>query len=125
MSRRLTSLAEARAVADGVVILQGDRGGQIYVIAPAARVVCDEAALARLLRDLDEIAWPGSDPAAATLGYERLGEGETVPGGMGGGKVTGDVWVHPELRPYEEAIRAVLAGTRGVLGGQDARTPGA
>lgn len=54
----LPSLADARDVPDGVVILEGDYGGQIYVVAPAARVACSEGALQLLLRDLDDIAWP-------------------------------------------------------------------
>ena len=116
-SQRLASLAAARAVPDGSVVLQGDWGGQIYLTAPASKVACDEATLARLLRELDAVAWPGSDPGAAEIGYERLREGESVPGGMGGGKVTGDVWVHEELRPHEGAIREVLAGKRRGLGG--------
>lgn len=108
--RPLRSLAEARAVADGVVILEGDWGGQIYVVAPAARVASDEAALERLLRDLDAIAWPENDPGGASIRYERLRPGDTVPGGMGGGHVREDVWIHPELMPHAERIRAALAG---------------
>ncbi len=76
-------------------------------------MTCDEAALARLLRELDGAAWPGSDGSGAEIGYERLREGERVPGGMGGGEVTGDVWIHEELRAREAVIREVLAGRRG------------
>ena len=109
-NRPLGSLAEARAAPDGVVILEGDWGGQIYVVAPAARVACEEAALDRLLRDLDAIAWPENDPGGASIRYERLRAGEAVPGGMGGGEVREDVWIHPELTPHAARIRAALAG---------------
>jgi hypothetical protein len=113
----LGSLAGARAAPDGVVILEGDWGGQIYVVAPASRVSCDEAALARLLRAIDAIAWPGSEAQSATIRYERLRPGETVPGGMGGGRVLEGAWIHDELAPQAQAIREVLAGRRAHLAG--------
>jgi hypothetical protein len=112
----LGSLVEARQVPDGVVILEGDYGGQIYVVAPASRVECSEGELLHLLRDLDEIAWPGSEEDASVLRYERLPVGSKVPGGMGGARVDGDVWIHKELLPHAEAIRDVLAGRREVIG---------
>lgn len=114
----LGSLAEARETPDGVVILQGDYGGQIYVVAPAARVACNEGALLRLLRDLDDIAWPGIEDAGSEVLFERLASGATVPGGMGGGRVDDDVWIHPELARHAAAIRDVLAGRREVMGDQ-------
>lgn len=112
----LASLAEARETPDGVVILEGDYGGQIYVVAPAARVECSEGALLHLLRDLDEIAWPGSERDASQVRFERLSGGSNVPGGMGGGRVDDDVWIHAELARHAGAIRDVLAGRREVIG---------
>jgi hypothetical protein len=116
-AHQLGSLADARAAADGVVILEGDWGGQIYVVAPASRVACDEAALARLLRAIDAIAWPENDEGSASIRYERLRAGDTVPGGMGGGRVSSDAWIHDELAPHAPAIREVLAGRRADLAG--------
>ena len=109
-TKALGSLAEARLAPGGVVILEGDWGGQVYLVAPAACVACDEAALERLLRELDAVAWPGNDPGSASIRYERRSPGDTVPGGMGGGEVREDVWIHPELLPYADRIRAALAG---------------
>jgi hypothetical protein len=111
----LGSLAEARETNDGVVILEGDYGGQIYVVAPARRVECSEGALLKLLRDLDEIAWPGSERDASQIRFERLAGGSKVPGGMGGGRVDDEVWIHAELARHAEAIRDVLAGRREVI----------
>jgi hypothetical protein len=113
--RPLGSLAAARDTPDGVVILEGDYGGQIYLVAPAALVECSEGALELLLRDLDELAWPGSEADASSVRYEELPLGAGVPGGMGGGKVTGAVWIHPDLSEHAEAIRAVLTGEREAL----------
>jgi hypothetical protein len=113
--RDIGSLADARAVPGAAAIFEGDWGGQIYLVAPAARIACDEDALARLLAALDEIAWPGNDPSGRSLRYERLAPGERIPGGMGGAVATEEVWIHPELAPHTEAIRAVLAGRRASL----------
>lgn len=107
------SLPDAQHDPQGVVILEGDEGGQIYVVAPARLVACTEEVLAQLLVDLDEICWPGNDPGMRHLVYERVPEGEYVAGGMGGGEVTGGIWIHPRIEDIGLAgeIRAVLSGT--------------
>lgn len=53
----LKSLTEAQAAPDGVVILEGDDGGQVYLTVPARLVRCSEQTLATLLADLDARAW--------------------------------------------------------------------
>lgn len=106
------SLAEAQQDPDGVVVLEGDDGGQIYAVVPASRVICRPDTLEQLLRDLDGIAWPGNDPDAARVFFERRRAESGVAGGMGGGTVTAEGWVHEEFRKQglEEDIRGVLAG---------------
>jgi hypothetical protein len=104
------SLEAARAFADGYVILQGDFGGQIYLVCPASQVGCPEAQLRSLLSDLDKLAW--REPEGARLLFERHPVGEPIVGGMGGGEATGQLWLHKDfeklrLRP---AILAVLSG---------------
>jgi hypothetical protein len=108
------SLAEAKSSSDGTVILEGDDGGQIYVVCPASLAQCSIEDLNHLLRDLDGIAWPNNDPNSARIFYERLPIGAPVFGGMGGAIVSDDVWIHQmfcELN-LESAIREVLAGNR-------------
>jgi hypothetical protein len=56
------------------------------------------------------------DRDGSTLRFERLAAGGTIPGGMGGGKVEDDIWIHPELMPHAAEIRAVLAGSRDAMG---------
>ena len=104
------SLAEAKADPDGVVILEGDDGGQIYVVARAEDVSCSPAALDQLLRDLDLINWEGNEEDSARAVFERKAVGTGIAGGMGGAIVTRDVWVHPTLILLEldDEIRAVL-----------------
>jgi hypothetical protein len=108
----LRSLGEAKAVADGVVILQGDDGGQIYVVARAVDVSCSESALEALLQELDEMSW--RDASMRHIYYERLPVGAGVPGGMGGGVVEKTPWVHKEFVKLglQESIVAVLNGGR-------------
>lgn len=110
--RSFTSLAEAQRDASGAVILEGDCGGQIYVAIPAHGVKCSESQLEQLLRDLDAIAWPGNDDDMARVVFESAGPGQRVPGGMGGGVVGPEGWVHPEFVELgiADEIRAVLSG---------------
>ena len=110
----LHSLDEAKSFSDGVVILEGDDGGQIYIVSPASLVECSAETLNQLLRDLDAIAWPGNDPNSARVFYERLPIGAPVFGGMGGAIVSSDVWVHDAFckLKLDAPIRNVIFGKR-------------
>jgi hypothetical protein len=109
------SLSEAQQDADGVVILEGDEGGQIYVVAKASDVVCSEEALRRLLRDIDEMEWPNNDWDMSRVCFERHHVGKVIGGGMGGGLVTLEPWVHPRLEALKTAIVGVLFGKKRYL----------
>jgi hypothetical protein len=108
----LRSLEEAQAVPDGVVILQGDEGGQIYVVCPAAQVRCSTEALETLLLDLDALAW--NEPESAHIYFERKPVGAGVAGGMGGGLVAAGPWIHEAFVKLllSESIGEVLRGNR-------------
>jgi hypothetical protein len=110
----LRSVDEAKAASDGVVVLEGDWGGQIYAVFPASLMRCGEDVLQQLLKDLDAIAWPCNEGEGAGVFYERLPSGAVVSGGMGGGIVVDGVWVHKEFRRLglTTAIREVIAGSR-------------
>jgi hypothetical protein len=110
----LRCLQEAQADRDGVVVLQGDDGGQIYVTCPASEVVCTSEVLEELLRDLDALAWPGNDPDMARVFYERRRVGSGVSGGMGGGVRAAGPWIHPDLVKLRlgDRIVEVLRGVR-------------
>jgi hypothetical protein len=64
-------LSEAKADPEGVVILEGDYGGQIYVVVQAEQVLCSQKTLSWLLHDLDRISWPGSYDDSARIVFER------------------------------------------------------
>jgi hypothetical protein len=111
----LHTLSEAQAVTDGVVILEGDYGGQIYVVARAALVRCTDRALRQLSSDLDGQEW--DDPEGARVYFERRAVGTGVAGGMGGAVVGDSVWVHPRLEGDRAAVEEVLDGRRTRLRG--------
>jgi hypothetical protein len=112
--RALRTLAEARGVDDGVVVLEGDLGGQIYGVFPAALVACSEERLATLVRDLDLWARPAARADGAAVYFERHMLGEVIAGGAGGGVVLPGGWVHDELvqAGVEHEVFAVVAGRR-------------
>jgi hypothetical protein len=101
------SLAVARQARDAFVILEGDDGGQIYVVAPVERVACSQPTLNSLLQHIDAREWKAPE---AGLFFERHRPGDGVPGGMGGGIADSNVWTHPRLSVPRAAILAVLAG---------------
>ena len=116
--RPLNSYEEARTLGDAYVVMEGDWGGQIYLVTPMRLVTCQEETLRHLLMDLDDIGWPTNDSEGTGLYYERYHIGQIVPGGMGGGKALDDLWVHGEFAEYgiQERIRAVLSGKLPQLG---------
>ena len=105
--RPLGSLKEAQACKDAVVILDSDYGGQVLMVCPAALVRCSE-------EDLKQLARMFGGDEGASLSYQQLPVGAHVPGGMGGGLVTDDLWIHDDLRgsAYEVQIREVIEGRR-------------
>ena len=110
--RALRSLAEARACDDGVVVLEGDHGGQIYAVFPAALVACSAERLDELAHDLDAVARPSAAPDAVAVYYERHALGEAIAGGGGGGVVLSGGWVHDGLvqAGIEHQVHAVVSG---------------
>ena len=106
----LHSLEEAKAYPDGIVVMQGDYGGTIYLVCPASLVTCSQETLEQLLSDLDMMTW--NDLSGARVYYERQPVGTGIAGGMGGGRVTSDIWIHDEFvqGKVDAAIRAVIRG---------------
>lgn len=83
----LPSLVAAQADPHGIVVFEGDDGGQIYVVSPAGDIVCSEEKLQQMLVDLDEIEWPeNQDPSMRRIYFESRAPGEIIPGGTGGGQ---------------------------------------
>lgn len=104
------SLEEAKVDPNGVAILEGDYGGQIYVVVHARDVKCKENQLVDLLEYLDRLEW--DDPDGAKIYYESRAKAGGVAGGMGGGTVADGIWIHPRLQTHAELIADILSGTR-------------
>jgi hypothetical protein len=92
----LSSLAEARAVPDGAVILMRARRTAVYATCPASLVQCDSATLARLAADIDLLVWPELPPGG-TVSFEQQAIGARLAGDYGGGRVVPGIWVHDRL----------------------------
>ncbi len=104
------TLVEAQNDPDGAMIMEGDDGGSIYVVCPARLVRCSQQALERLLQDIDALVW--REPDMARIVFERASAGQRIAGGLGGGIVTDEIWVHKELDRVAASIRAVIMGVR-------------
>jgi hypothetical protein len=110
--KSVATLDAARGLDDAVVVMEGDDGGQLYLVCPARLACCSESVLLDLLKDLDALGW--NDPRSTHLCYELREIGKGIAGGMGGGCVTGDLWLHPRLADaeLESEVRAVLAASK-------------
>ena len=90
----------AKKTNNSFVIMEGDWGGQIYLVCPMSMVECDESVLKSLLMDLDKIAW--DDAEGIGIYYEIHKVGEVIGGGMGGGLATHELM--DSFRLYESKI---------------------
>lgn len=112
------TLAEARESDSSWVVFEGDDGGQIYAVFRVADVACSEDDLRQMLTAIDTHYW--ADDSMTHLAFEVHEEGNTIPGGLGGGLAQSSGWVHPILveDSLETPIRDVLAGTHTRLRGR-------
>lgn len=106
----LKDRTEASIYDDSVMIMEGDWGGQIYLVCPVHLMKCDDVALKLLLRTLDGLAWPGNCLEGACIYYERHNKGEIISGGMRGGLVEDGLWVHNEFLDLRDKIEQVILG---------------
>ena len=106
--RGIDSLKNAKKTKNCYLVMDGDDGGQIYLVFPAKQINCNEVVLVKLLNEIDQMEW--NDQSMASFYYEIHDLGSIVSGGMGGGKVENDLWVHENLNQYKEKIRSVLLG---------------
>lgn len=108
--RAYESLQEAQADPHGVVVMEGDFGGQIYLVVPARLVKCSELQLRALLTFLDDAQW--ADPEGAQVFFESKEIGQDISGGMGGGAVMDGIWLHSRVQKHAFLVEAILSGTR-------------
>lgn len=99
-------LEDARKYDNSYVVFEGDYGGQIYLVAPAKQIKCNLEKLKNLLERLDNHEW--KDVEGAGIYFEKYKVGDTVLGGMGGGKATKNIWIHKHLSDMEDEIKQIL-----------------
>lgn len=104
--KALGSLREAKEIKNSYIIMEGDDGGQIYLVCPVEEALCDEGTLQNLLKELDEKIW--NDITMAHLLYEVHKPDSTIEGGMGGGVAGKNLWVHKDLENLKDRISKVL-----------------
>lgn len=102
------TLEEAKGAPNSYLIMEGDYGGQIYLVCPARLVNSNQLILENLLREIDALQW--NDPDGTGLYYEIFEPGSGVGGGMGGGVAEEGLWVHKELEGIRQKIELVLRG---------------
>jgi hypothetical protein len=111
--RFYATMEEARSDPEAVAVLEGDEGGTIFAVIPVGMVRCSTEVLERLLSDLDSIIWPHNELDMRRLVFEHAPAGTGIPGGMGGGASTGDIWVHPTFdAALVDEVREIVAGER-------------
>jgi len=108
------TIDEARRDAQAIVVFEGDYGGQIYLTCPLTKVACSLASLERLLNEMGLFAWTDGE----SLYFERVSEDRSVCGGMGGGLVEDDVWIHYEFRNLCEVGIDILPEVKEVIHGK-------
>jgi hypothetical protein len=107
----LSSFKEAKEASDGAVVLEGDGGGQIYLTCPMRHVKCSEETLNKLLHEIDKLEWYCNEGWGVRTYYRRAESGDGVWGGMGGGIVEDELWIHPDICSVKtERIRNVING---------------
>jgi len=119
------TIEDARKHPDAALVMEADYGGQILLTCPVSKVHCTESVLKQLLHDLGNITWgdgglaknDAADDGNEGYYFEALPVGSGVAGGMGGGVVLDDLWIHNELEKYglRSQIKAVIAGTQARL----------
>jgi hypothetical protein len=108
MIRRLRDLSRSAHL-----VLEGDWGGQIYMSVPT-RMIGSKADVPALLKMFDGQEWAcneGSGAGAYLLPSNQKG----VCGGMGGGDLTEELWIHPDVnlldRPGQDRISRLTPPT--------------
>lgn len=105
----ITSLKQAREEMNVIVVFEGDYGGIIYLTCPIELVKCKEEQLKCLLEKIDKLYW--NDINGANVFYEKVEE-KSIAGGMDGGLVLNNLWIHPEIEKLgmEKEIKKTILG---------------
>lgn len=104
----LLNISEARKYTDSYLIMEGDSGGQIYLVIPTQLVKCSDQSLESILKKLDNIAWPSNKYDGANIFFERHTLGDVIIGGGTGGKAEKGLWIHDDFLAMKSEILSKL-----------------
>lgn len=106
----IESLEEAKNYENAYLIMEGDYGGEIYVVCPVKIIRCNWQTLSKLLEDIDNLYW--KDEYGRGIYFEFFNNGDIVSGGMGGGVATNRLWVNEGLLNIQNEISKVIYGKK-------------
>lgn len=97
---------EAKVATDSYVVMEGDWGGQHYIICPMRLIKCTEEALLQLLKDIDEVEWPCNKGDGIDIVFQRLYADTTYISSCNGASILDGPWigVSEKLKPYVEQV---------------------
>ncbi|MFD0675599.1 MULTISPECIES: hypothetical protein [unclassified Paenibacillus] len=106
----IKTFEEAKEIKNSYLVMEGDHGGQIYIVCPVHIIRADLGTLSRLLIDIDNAQWDEADSTG--MYFEIFNPGDIVSGGMGGGLALEKLWVHENLKGLENEISKVIYGKK-------------
>jgi hypothetical protein len=104
----LKNFNEAIKQDNSYMIMEGDWGGQIYLVIPVKLVKCSRDAIEKLLIELDTIAWQVNEGDGKGIYFEIMERDTLVLGGMGGGRAKDGLWVHKNFENIRSKIQDVI-----------------
>lgn len=105
--RGIDNLKVAKKGKNYYLIMEGDDGGQIYLTCPVRLIQCKESTLKKLLEIIDAYQWPGNSNDMRRIIYEPKDNG-SIAGGMGGGVLLENLWVHEEIKFPQNLIKKII-----------------
>ncbi len=92
------------------LVMEGDWGGQIFMTVPMS-LVGSNAKPHKLLKYFNRAAWRCDwkhEGISCAIYIGDIGDG--VAGGMGGGELTAEIWLHPEFagESWQKLVRQLL-----------------
>ena len=105
------TLEEAKKHKNVYVIFEGYCGEIIYLTCPVNKVKCNDKELQELLKYIEENYW--NDITYSRVYFEIVEDNQkNIDGGMGGGKLKDELWIHPEIswNGIPEKIKETICG---------------
>lgn len=93
------------------LVVEGDWGGQIYLSVPFGMLLAGCEQIDLLAKKIDRFCWPSNRDDGVSVyevETEAESESESIPGGMGGGRIIEGLWLHEEIERFRGGIEGLL-----------------